>query len=300
MRKTMSLKQLAANRRNALKSTGPKTPNGRAVSKMNALKHGLVAREVLAQGINRKESGRELKALYQRFWDNLKPVGPVEEMLVGQIVTAHWRLRRALTAEAGEITLGVDQGGWKRLRGPHPALQWSCWEAQGDPIWSMEGSAEGIRLLENWLREVRAAVEQEGGVTETVMEKVGRHLGSKPNSLTRQLEELCRKSSANPEGLDKAALRERNKSQALAFVDRELNLLGWQKAECEKWVRNEQQARQAAAALPSLEVLDKILRYETKLERQIHRALAQLERLQRMRQGEAVPPPLAIEVGEGA
>lgn len=49
-------------------------------------------------------------------------------------------------------------------------------------------------------------------------------------------------------------------------------------------------------ALPSVEVLDKILRYETKLERQQFRAMAQLERLQRMRKGEAVPPPMAVAV----
>jgi len=50
--------------------------------------------------------------------------------------------------------------------------------------------------------------------------------------------------------------------------------------------------------LPSADVLDKILRYETKLERQMFRAMAQLERLQRIRQGEAVPAPLAVEVSE--
>ena len=50
--------------------------------------------------------------------------------------------------------------------------------------------------------------------------------------------------------------------------------------------------------LPSAETLDKILRYETKLERQLYRAMNQLERLQRMRQGESVPPPLTMEVSE--
>jgi hypothetical protein len=46
-------------------------------------------------------------------------------------------------------------------------------------------------------------------------------------------------------------------------------------------------------------VLDKIMRYETKLERQLHRAMNQLEWLQqRRRVGEAVPPPLALEVSE--
>ena len=54
------MKQLAANRRNAQKSTGPKTPEGRAVSKMNALKHGILSKEVLVRGLNIKESSREL------------------------------------------------------------------------------------------------------------------------------------------------------------------------------------------------------------------------------------------------
>ena len=60
----------------------------------------------------------------------------------------------------------------------------------------------------------------------------------------------------------------------------------------------EEEARQAAAVLPSPEVLDKILRYETKLDRQIYRAMSQLERLQRIRRGEAVPPPISMEVAE--
>ena len=99
MRKTMSLKQIAANRRNAQKSTGPQTPAGRAVSKMNAVKHGILSKEVLVRGMYIKENGREFAALHQRFWEALMPVGPMEEMLVDQIVTTHWRLRRALKAD---------------------------------------------------------------------------------------------------------------------------------------------------------------------------------------------------------
>jgi hypothetical protein len=52
--------------------------------------------------------------------------------------------------------------------------------------------------------------------------------------------------------------------------------------------------------LPSPEVLEKIMRYETMLERQKYRAMNQLERLQRRRRGEAVPPPLTLEVSERA
>jgi hypothetical protein len=51
-----------------------------------------------------------------------------------------------------------------------------------------------------------------------------------------------------------------------------------------------------ASLLPAQPVVDKILRYETSLERQLYRAMNQLERLQRLRNGERVPPPLAVQV----
>jgi hypothetical protein len=50
----------------------------------------------------------------------------------------------------------------------------------------------------------------------------------------------------------------------------------------------------AVHAVP--EILYKILHYETKLERQMYRAMNQLERIQRMRQGGVVPPPLDVEM----
>lgn len=294
MRKTMSLKQLAANRANARKSTGPKTSHGKALSKLNALKHGILSREVLVRGRNYQESRHELTQLHQRFWDELQPVGPVEEMLVDQIVTAHWRLRRALTAESGEIALSVDEGQWQRSRGVHPQVQWAKWGVFGDPVPCMEESALGNRLLESWLREVRAAVERAGELTEAAIQ-IPFH--GQPNSLAQELEGLRQRLLHNPEGLDAMALRERNLRESLAQIDRRLRSQGCLRAVCEEREANVETARQAAAVLPSAGTLDKIQRYETKLERQMYRAMAQLERLQRLRQGEAVPAPLSVEVG---
>jgi hypothetical protein len=228
MRKTMSLKQLAANRRNAQKSTGPKTPNGQAVSKMNALKHGILSKEAVVHGRCIKESDREFAALHQRFWQELNPVGPVEEMLVDQIVTTHWRLRRAMKAESGEIALSVDEGQWKRSR-PNPHLQWTLWEVWGDPVSAMKDSAMGNSLLASWLREVRARVEQEGELTEAAV-KIPFH--GKPNKLSEGLEELRLRLSQRPDGADAAAQREENKNQALAHLDRELRMLEWGNADC--------------------------------------------------------------------
>lgn len=75
-------------------------------------------------------------------------------MLVDQIVTAHWRQRRALTAESGEIALAVDTGHRQRSRGTHPMLQWMQWTALGDPVPEMEKSSIGSVILRDWLHEV--------------------------------------------------------------------------------------------------------------------------------------------------
>lgn len=290
-RKTMSAKQLAANRANAKKSTGPKTTNGKAVSKLNALKHGILSQQVLVRGTNLKESRSELMQLHQRFWDEWQPVGPVEEMLVDQVVTAQWRLRRALAAEAGEIALSVDGGQWQR-KTSHLRLTALAWEMEEEPTLRMSDSAFGNSFMANQLRRVRAAVEAQGELTDAALAEV--KFRGKPYRLTKVLEDLRARPPENPEGLAPETLRQTQKEKILAYLDREIRQLSWSEARCEEREAQEEQARQAAATLPSLEVLEKIQRYETKLERQIFRAMAQLERLQRMRRGEVLPAPVAL------
>ena len=298
MKKNPTPKQLAANRRNSMKSTGPRTPKGRAVSKMNALKHGILSKQVLVNGLILQESGEELEALHRRFWEDLQPAGVMEEMLVDQIVTAHWRLRRALTAESGEIALNVDTGHRTRSRGTGAVLQWMLWSARPDLIHAMEGSSLGIAVLEGWLREVRNAVEAEGALTKAAVQKFAQRCGDKPNILTKEVEEFQMLQEANTDGLDAAGLRERNKREALAFLDGKIGGFRSSKEWMVERESYEDEAREAAAVLPSAETLDKILRYETKLERQMYRAMAQLERVQRMRRGEAIPAPVSVEVSD--
>ena len=112
--------QLAANRRNAKRSTGPRTPKGKARVKWNALKHGLLARSVVVPLKGGPENRGQFKALLERLHEELQPVGMLEEMLVEQIAVDYWRRRRALRAEASEITENVRD--WRRYRSEfHPA-----------------------------------------------------------------------------------------------------------------------------------------------------------------------------------
>jgi hypothetical protein len=89
-------KQITANRKNASLSTGPKTPKGKARSSMNALKHGLMSRQVLLPDENKKD----LEIFATKIRSVLAPIGEMELLLVDRIITAAWRLRRVLTVEA--------------------------------------------------------------------------------------------------------------------------------------------------------------------------------------------------------
>ena len=82
--------QLAANRANAQKSTGPKTPEGKAHVHLNALKTGLTGRTVCLP-TDDAVLYQELIAKYSRFY---RPVGPEEQGLVQSIVDIRWRLDR--------------------------------------------------------------------------------------------------------------------------------------------------------------------------------------------------------------
>jgi hypothetical protein len=82
--------QLLANRRNAQKSTGPRTDEGKAAVSQNALRHGLTAsRDVISS-----ESQDQFDLYRDQFLAELDPAGPVESMLAERIVALSWRLKR--------------------------------------------------------------------------------------------------------------------------------------------------------------------------------------------------------------
>jgi hypothetical protein len=88
--------QLAANRRNAKKSTGPTSAGGKAITARNACKHGLHAKDVVCAD----EQSREYEAFATALYADLAPADSVEEQLVDRIVTCTWRLQRMTLAEA--------------------------------------------------------------------------------------------------------------------------------------------------------------------------------------------------------
>ena len=92
--------QRKANRQNAKKSTGPRTPEGKARSSQNALKHGLLARDAVMAD----EDPADYDRLFCEFEDNLHPKNVLEFALIRQVANAEWRLRRIARLESGFCT----------------------------------------------------------------------------------------------------------------------------------------------------------------------------------------------------
>jgi hypothetical protein len=90
-----SERQKAANLANALHSTGPKTQEGTVAVRFNAIRHGLLARDVVLPG----EDADAFEDLWNQVRAKLSPLGPIEEFLVDRVVNAMWRLQRLARAE---------------------------------------------------------------------------------------------------------------------------------------------------------------------------------------------------------
>jgi hypothetical protein len=99
-----SYRQVEANRRNALKSTGPRTEAGKQVSRRNALRHGLTAETV----IGTLEDADDYRAFEAAIAADYDAQSAVERELVLRLASVLWRLRRATMMETGlfEIQAG--------------------------------------------------------------------------------------------------------------------------------------------------------------------------------------------------
>jgi hypothetical protein len=93
--------RLAANRINALGSTGPKTETGKSTASANATRHGLLSHRMFLDD----EDPDAFDALLLELQTGLLPVGSMELTLVERIAVTLWRQRRLVTAETAAISL---------------------------------------------------------------------------------------------------------------------------------------------------------------------------------------------------
>lgn len=96
--------QIEANRLNALKSTGPRSAEGKETSRFNALKNGIEAESLVLPG----EDPARLAALSRNYLVQFLPVGPVEERLVRSLTLSDWYQERFARIEAKIVALSID------------------------------------------------------------------------------------------------------------------------------------------------------------------------------------------------
>jgi hypothetical protein len=113
-----SFRQIEANRRNARKSTGPTTEEGKQRSRCNAVRHGLTAETV----IGALEDAEDYQAFEAAIIADYDAQSAVERELVLRLASLLWRLRRATTMETGLFEIQADHlSGFRQTRQVRPA-----------------------------------------------------------------------------------------------------------------------------------------------------------------------------------
>jgi hypothetical protein len=101
--KTVTMAKVEANRKNSKHSTGPRTKRGKRIARFNAVIIGLFAEHVVIPKCDGYEAEKYFHALLERVHGDFQPVGMYEEWLVLKIAECMWRLRRATRCESGSV-----------------------------------------------------------------------------------------------------------------------------------------------------------------------------------------------------
>ena len=254
MPKVVSEKQRRANRQNAQKSTGPKTADGKARASRNALKHGLLAKDVVITGTDLSESRADFDAFLADLCSELKPRGLIEETMVERIATCYWRLRRVQRFEAAAIRGALDT--------PDP-------------------DAPDLARIQRKLKGAEHALATESRLAALLDKPLDQRSLNERRELEQSLRDFPNAYALRPPDLDGPSL-ENHVRRALPNIIRtlqdEIDTLRAQSRTAE----NDQALRRARrpfiASLPDRDALLRVVRYENMLDRQIHRALAELRR----------------------
>jgi hypothetical protein len=276
---TVSARKVEANRKNALKSTGPKTPRGKAYSGRNAIKHGLFSRQGM-DFFSHAEDPREYREVLNGLRVQYRPIGTAEELEVERLALCWWRLKRAWRYENAMNRVALRDVGRRELA---EQVEW-CKERDKE---------EEAVILQ--LRNAAQELEVTGEISQELKQKI---FAMDPGfeSIWKSIERVAQEKTADPT-ISKM-------SKQLSPQERSWVLSSHAVRYGISFFEELAQSRCAAVleiaiaqhVIPNGDALDKILRYETAIERQLGRTVDRLERLQRRRKGEMIPPPVSIRL----
>jgi hypothetical protein len=288
-------------KRSARRGTGPRTPQGKERSKRNATRHGLFSGVVVIKG----ESQADFDRLHRELRHDRRPEGALEELLVHQLATFYWRLRRFRIAESAEVQAATEFVQWEskeRNRQDAARLpQLSC--NGGLERWTENPVAlEGCLVL---LEELRDSIAEVGFVAEFDKKILTKLYGSYDDYRENWRKTLfdsylawLRTSLASAERREQHgyATPEECRQNFVEEADQEIRRLKNLRKEQASVSARKGELESLRRNIPEGPQLDRLLRYEATILRGIDRTLNQLERIQRMRRGQPVPPPINVNV----
>ena len=104
----LSPRKLAAQRANALKSTGPRTSEGKTIGRLNALKHGFFSCDVVNPVLDGPIRVEEFTTILDALLEEYDPQSVRERILIDEVSACCWRIRRLLRYECREAWVDDD------------------------------------------------------------------------------------------------------------------------------------------------------------------------------------------------
>jgi hypothetical protein len=98
----LSPRKLAAQRANASASTGPRTPEGKDIARLNALKHGFYSCDVVNSELDGPARVEQFNALLDALLEEFQPQSVHERIMIDEVAACCWRIRRLLRYECRE------------------------------------------------------------------------------------------------------------------------------------------------------------------------------------------------------
>jgi len=285
----------------APRATGPRTPGGKQRSRRNALKHGIFSGSVLLKG----ESRAEYNSLFDGLVETFVAEGKLGEVLVEKLATDFWRHRRLLQAEVAEIRKGVDflqseqqTRDQREVQEIDRSLSLNCQYGLISKIDNPLILKRCLVLLDG----LRALFAQKGftKIDPAILKDLyGDGVGGSEEYnlyMVYRFWLIVFEISEDKRLAHGFESPEQCKAKVLRAIDKEIRRLKkYQKAQTA--MESERLKVEALRrAVPESPALDRLLRYQVNLERSIDRTLTQLERLQRMRLGHPVLPPINLNV----
>jgi hypothetical protein len=281
-------------------ATGPRTSGGKRRSKMNAAKHGIFTAGIL-EGVERKADHDKL---VDELRDHFQPHGTFEELLVEKLAMLYRRHRRLLIAESADI---LNQRSDERLR--REALE------EEDRLKSKKSDRGLMEFLDNpfvidrcleLVSDWRERICQRGYDAYfdfPLMRKLyGRCLAEELDTrMQERIRALVNSELEKPEvrsDQEKQALQEKQFKDLLSQVDEEIEYLKHTKSVLDHLGSASRVHEKDSQLVPRAENVDRIIRYEAHICREIDRTVAQLLQSIRMRLGHPAPPSVNIEIGQ--